>query len=169
MLVTLVLVALISLLALGAGQTTRMQRRLATNEATRQIALQAAEAGLRAAESVISNASELAFFCHDGDARYAITSETELTKDEHWKDLETQGAETEFSLYDSATDGFIPHPRYLIGCIDSELIDGHQELGSVIKGQTEENPERRYFFRVFSIGFGPGGDAKQRLEARYVF
>jgi|GEM_PF-3086097 len=167
LLITLVLVALISLLAFGASQATRMQQQLATNEAASQIAFQAAEAALRSAENSINNASALDLFCNADAARYNITTMAELEKDDHWKSLETLGAEADFSLYDS--DTFIPTPRYLIGCIAPELIDNYVKADPAVKGQSEEKLEQRYFFRVFSIGYGPGGRAIQRLEARYVY
>lgn len=175
LLITLVLVALISLLAFGAGQATRMQQQLATNEAASQIAFQAAEAALRAAEQEIADADDLALFCEIGPSRYAITTETELVDDDHWQALEApesqaiHGANVDFSLYDGASGDFMPEPRYLIGCIDANLVDSYLESESAGVGKNTVTLESRYFFRVFSVGFGPGGKTRKRLEARYVF
>lgn len=169
LLVTLVLVALIAMLAFGAGEITRMQQRLATNDAARQMAFQAAEAGLRAAEQAITSTDELSLFCNAGGARYNVTTVDALESDDHWKALESQGAAADLTLYDGGSSGFVPTPRYMIGCISPAQIDGYENVDATVKGQAEENPDKRYFFRVFSIGFGPGGRAVQRLEARYVY
>lgn len=169
LLVTLVLVALVTLLAISASQATRLQQQLATNEATRQIAFQAAEAALRSAEHVITSASDLALFCNAGGERYNITTLAQLEDDAAWRSAETSGAEASFTLYDSDSGAFIPKPRYLIGCIAPSLVGDYQEVDPAVKGQAEEDPEQRYFFRIFSIGFGPGHRAVQRLEARYVY
>ncbi|GHB33518.1 pilus assembly PilX family protein [Salinicola rhizosphaerae] len=169
LLVTLVLVALIAMLTFGAGEITRMQQRLATNDAARQMAFQAAEAALRSAEQAITSTDELSLFCNTGGARYNITTADALESDDHWKSLESQGAAADFTLYDGGGDSFVPTPRYLIGCISPALIDGYEDVDAAVKGQAEENPDKRYFFRVFSIGFGPGGRSVQRLEARYVY
>ena len=169
LLITLILVALISLLAFGASQATRTQQQLASNEVASQIAFQAAEAALRAAESVLSNANELALFCNAGGARYNITTQDDLDQDTRWQSLESLGTVADFTLYSSDSGTFVPAPRYMIGCIAPALIDDYQTVDPAVKGQIEEDPEQRYFFRVFSIGFGPGGRAVQRLEARYVY
>ncbi|MGQ7245204.1 pilus assembly PilX family protein [Salinicola sp. V024] len=175
LLITLILVALISLLAFGASQATRTQQQLATNEAASQIAFQGAEAGLRAAEQEIAEADDLALFCNTGSSRYAITTETELFNDDHWKSLEAaeseafHGAAVGFSLHDSASGDFMRAPRYLVGCIDANLVNSYLGSESAEVGKNTVTLEPRYFFRVFSIGFGPGGTMRKRLEARYVF
>lgn len=169
LLVTLVMVALVSMLALAVSDSTRVQQQLSANEAARQMAFQAAEAGLRSAEVAIENSGDLGLFCNAGGERYSITTLDGLDDDTHWQSLERTGAVANFTLYSSDSGGFMPAPRYMIGCVAPALVDGYQEVDPAVKGQAEEDPEQRYFFRVFSIGFGPGGRAIQRLEARYVY
>ncbi|WP_295038914.1 PilX N-terminal domain-containing pilus assembly protein [Salinicola sp.] len=169
LLVTLVMVALVSMLALAISDSTRVQQQLSANEAARQMAFQAAEAGLRSAELAIDGSGDLGLFCNAGGERYNITTRDGLDNDAHWQSLERAGAVADFTLYSSASGDFMPAPRYMIGCIAPSLVDGYQEVDPAVKGQAEEATEQRYFFRVFSVGFGPGGRAVQRLEARYVY
>ncbi|WP_110669122.1 pilus assembly PilX family protein [Salinicola halophilus] len=169
LLVTLVLVALISLLTLGASETARLQQRLASNELAHQMAFQAAEAALKDAERRISETADLTLFCSGGDAVYPITTQAGLEDDDRWRRLEQQGRAVDLSLYSVEGSELAPPPRYLVGCIAPALIDGYFDTEPVVKGQASESANPRYFFRVFAIGYGPAGQARQRLEARYVF
>jgi type IV pilus assembly protein PilX len=147
LLITLVLVALISLVAFGAGATTSLQQHLSSNEVANQIAFQAAQAALREAESAINSAN---FDCYDIDAEGAAD-------DKRWEQLESQGNQATFSLYDSLSDDWIPAPRYAIGCVTG--------LGSAVVGQSVSTTR---YFRVFSVGYGPDRKTRLRLEARYA-
>lgn len=169
LLVTLVLVALIALLAFGTGESARLQQRLASNELADQIAFQGAEAALKAAEQLLSDTADLDLVCNGGEATYVIDTQQALDDDAHYTQLETNGREVDFLLYASDTQATVARPRYMIGCIAPELIENYWDTEPMVKGQAIESVQPRYFFRVLSLGFGPGGRAERRLEARYVF
>lgn len=54
LIVSLMLLLVMTLLGLGASQSTRMQERMAGNQRDIELAMQGAEAGLRASESMVS-------------------------------------------------------------------------------------------------------------------
>jgi type IV pilus assembly protein PilX len=54
LIVSLMLLLVMTLLGLGASQSTRMQERMAGNQRDVELAMQGAEAGLRASESMVS-------------------------------------------------------------------------------------------------------------------
>ncbi|MFC4312109.1 PilX N-terminal domain-containing pilus assembly protein [Steroidobacter flavus] len=63
--VSLLLLLVMTLLGLGASQSTRLQERMAGNQRDQEIALQGAEASLRAAERVLSPATEVLTRCRE--------------------------------------------------------------------------------------------------------
>jgi len=172
LLVTLVLVALISLLAFSNSQTTRLQQHLSSNEHASRIAFQAAEAALQAAERRLNEADaidKLAAVCLGGTTgTYEILSEEELKEDIHWQNVAEQGIAADFALSEKGI-GLSQPPRYMIGCIAKTAIEGYMSPGGMVKGQAPEISDPRHFFRVFAVGFGPGDRMKRILEARYVY
>ncbi|SDM11642.1 PilX N-terminal [Modicisalibacter muralis] len=171
LLITLVLVALVSVLAFSNSQTTRLQQHLSSNEHASRIAFQAAEAALQAAEARLDAADgidKLAAVCLGGAAdTYEILSAEALEEDAHWQDVAEQGAVANFAL--STGLSLSRQPRYMIGCIAKTAIEGYMSSGGMVKGQAPEITDPRYFFRVFAVGFGPGARMKRILEARYVY
>src|SRR5688572_905471 len=66
--VSLLLLLVMTILALGASQATRMQDRMATNLRDSDLALQSAEAGIRTAERLVDdpNLTAAPFACSSG-------------------------------------------------------------------------------------------------------
>jgi len=58
LIVSLLLLLVMTLLGLGASQSTRMQERMAGNQRDVELAMQGAEAGLRASESLLSQTAD---------------------------------------------------------------------------------------------------------------
>ncbi len=69
--ISLLLLLVMTLLGLGASQSTRLQERMAGNQRDQEIALQGAEASLRAAEAMLSPAVEVVTRCHEPGASCA--------------------------------------------------------------------------------------------------
>jgi type IV pilus assembly protein PilX len=63
MVVSLLLLLVMTVLALAASQSTRMQEKMAGNSRDHDLALQSAEAGLRAGEAAIVALTKIAPFC----------------------------------------------------------------------------------------------------------
>lgn len=66
MVVSLLLLLIMTVLALGASQATRMQERMAGNARDHDLALQSAEAGVRAAERVVKGMTSAPPTCSTG-------------------------------------------------------------------------------------------------------
>ncbi|MHB0777336.1 pilus assembly PilX family protein [Halomonas sp. WWR20] len=171
LLVTLVLIALLALLAFSGSETTRLQQRLARNDQSGEIAFQAAEAALREALHEIESAPQLAGFCLNNIKRYTIDS-TGKFYDDNNAAIEAalkQGVTVDFLLGDGQGVKLSIVPRYVISCINEETIEGYTATTSMVEGQNETAANDYHFFRIYAQGFGPAGDISRIIEARYVF
>lgn len=155
LLVTLVLVALMALLAFSGSETTRLQQRLASNDQAAQIAFQAAETALREAINTINDkAPYLTGFCNSaGSSRYNINID-DLDADDGYPRLENADEVDDFQLGDGTGITMIKQPRYIVACVDKP---------------DSATPPSSYYFRIYAQGFGPGGQISRVIEARYVF
>lgn len=155
LLVTLVLIALMALLAFSGSEATRLQQRLATNDQAAQTAFQAAEAALREAINTIDDkAPYLTGFCNSaGSSRYNIDIDDMDTDDGHSR-LEDAYEIEGFQLGDGSGIAMTKQPRYLVACIDKP---------------DSATPPSSYYFRIYAQGFGPSGQISRIIEARYVY
>lgn len=171
LLVTLVLIALMSLLAFSGSENTHLQQRLASNDQAAQIAFQAAEAGLKEAVNQITSAPQMAGFCKGDANRPTIDSLQALNTDDALQVLATHGVEIEFKVGDAsgAHLSMDVAPRYVISCIDEEAIEGYTPPQSMVEGKNESAADGYHFFRIYAQGFGPQGKISRLIEARYVF
>lgn len=155
LLVTLVLIALMAMLAFSGSEATRLQQRLASNDQAAQIAFQAAEAALREAINMINDeAPYLTGFCNSaGSSRYYINID-DLDTDDGYSRLEDANEIDDFQLGDGSGISMTRQPRYIIACIDKP---------------DSATPPSSYYFRINAQGFGPSGQISRIIEARYVF
>lgn len=169
LLVTLVLIALTSLLAFSGSQSTRLQQRLISNDQAAQIAFQAAEAALLEGLAELESAPQLANFCTEAQG-YNIASLDELNADDVDKALvEGESIDSSLGGDDEGIDSpQTQAPRYAIGCIDEAAVQDFTRAQSLVVGKGEVRGEDYYFFRIFARGFGPNGRISRTLEARYV-
>lgn len=152
LLVTLILIALMALLAFSGSEATRLQQRLASNDLAAQIAFQAAEAALREGIAELDNAAPyLTGFCAGSGANYEIEID-DLANDDGYKRLES-GTVIDFKLGDVSGITISKPPRYLIACIEKP---------------DNATPPTNFYFRVYAQGYGPRGEITRTLEARYV-
>lgn len=174
LLVTLVLVALLALLAFSGSEATRLQQRLASNSQAAQIAFQAAEAALNQAVSVLYSHIDLSQFCNISKPyTYAINDITEWKTDTHWKEVKNIGEPVPFNGLEGKV-GYAktitpPPPRFLIGCVDPDAVEGFTPQRSMVEGKAEAAEGTYYFFRIYAQGFGPEGKISRMIEARYAF
>ncbi|SHF64972.1 Tfp pilus assembly protein PilX [Modicisalibacter ilicicola DSM 19980] len=163
LLVTLILVALMALLAFAGSDTIRLQQRLATNDHVGQIAFQAAEAAISEAFNTFNQAPHRINFCNGVAERYDIDTTIALDNDDfrgvaNWTDVPL--ALSGINLARS--------PRYVIACVDKSAIPDYNLLEDLTVGTEEKQPEYK-FFRVYAQGFGPQGRISRTIEAHYVF
>ena len=70
LMVTLVIVLIVTLLGVSSVQTTNLQVRMSRNARDGRVAFQAAEAGLRVAESLLSTESSLTAYQANSSGKY---------------------------------------------------------------------------------------------------
>lgn len=152
LLVTLVLIALMALLAFSGSEVTRLQQRLASNDQAAQIAFQAAEAALHEAIVEIKKSDSAVGFCgYMGSA--CITTEKPFTVNIH--DRLEKGQSVDFELGDGTGIVMSEWPRYT-------FIHDKSEACSMVGG------EKCYNYLIYAQGFGPNGQISRIIEARYV-
>lgn len=169
LIVSLLLLVVVTVLALGAGQTTRMQERIAGSQRNYDLAFQSAEAALRAGERWVKDPSR---------KRPPVTS-NQLGAEVYERNLiRNQVAYTEQAYQDDrwwaararpyATDGnqisgagmAVRDPMFYI-----EFIEEVPDILS--KPPTGAAPTRLYY-RIVSRGLGGTADATVVLHSTFV-
>lgn len=171
LLVTLVLIALMALMAFSGSENTRLQQRLASNDQAAQIAFQAAEAALKEAVEQIMSAPQVASFCKGNDDRPTIDELETLNSDNVLQVLAEHGTDIAFTVGDASGEQ-LPlgaQPRYVINCVEEGAIEGYTPPQSMVEGKNETAVGEYFFFRIYAQGFGPRGQLSRVIEARYVF
>lgn len=74
--VALMLLVILSMIGVTVAQMQTVEERMARNEDSRQLAMQAAEAGLRGAEFFLLNAPAVGFFANDTNGLYVVSPTT---------------------------------------------------------------------------------------------
>jgi len=161
--VSLVLLLIMTILAITISQTTRMQERMTGNARDSDLSFQAAEAGLRRAETFLETSASQPVACAAaGCVVYQIaTPQAVLPFDlrnqiKSWWDNNAQ-------LYSAATGQTIPgvtvQPQYVI-----------QELGFIPDSLTVGKgvPSGRTFYRNTAHGYGGSPAAQAVIEGTYT-
>lgn len=171
--VVLMLLTITMVLGIGAVQISLMGERSARNDRDYQIAWQASEAGLMDAEfdidpknsgtstrsEIFSPENALAFLdgCGDSGNSLGLCMPTTSGKPV-WLEVdldELNGRAVKFGkftgrTFDSGNTGLKPAqaPQYIIELIDDTAARGDASIGR----------EKKYVYRITSIGFGPRND-----------
>jgi type IV pilus assembly protein PilX len=74
--VALMLLLILSMIGVTVARMQTVEERMARNEHSRQLAMQAAEAGLRSAEFFLLNAPAVGFFANDTGGLYVVSPTT---------------------------------------------------------------------------------------------
>lgn len=150
--ISLIILLVVSLLAVGGMQGTIMQERMSANMHDRELAFQAAEAGLREAEAMLlSNPPD------------AITN-TDGVYDINHADTPNWGAATPsdgagFLTYGGSLNGVAKQPQYYVEQI--EIIP----TGTPMDGSAPPPPIA--YYRITALGFG--ATEQSRVIVRSVF
>jgi type IV pilus assembly protein PilX len=155
LIVSMLLLLVLTVLAIGASQTTRLEERMAWNARDTDLAFQAAEAGLRAAEKYISITPLLptcvvpaSATCYVLDQGYFAT--TDLTRrDRPW--WEANG-----KAFGTSTLGVAVQPRYVI-----------EEFQFVPFSLRADATEGKTYYK--STAWSPGGTETSHAVVESVF
>jgi type IV pilus assembly protein PilX len=159
LIVTLVILLVVTLLVISSVQSTKLQMLMSRNARDGRVAFQAAEAGLRIAESRLETESSLAGYQANGSGKYIerIAGETN-----RWaEDATWQGTNSLTVPYsDSATS-----PRYIIEFVGTIIAEEDWLNMDNVGGGV--GADRTQMFRVTAIGTGKTGAAKSMVQSTY--
>lgn len=172
--VSLLILLVMTVLGVAAMGTTTLQERMANNNRQQQVAFQAAEAALRAAETYLGNnvnsvtaltvnfnsaAPMIGLYAErapmTGVATYPLPAGFDIYNDNDWL---TAGNTVEVNTVTSVTQ----RPRYLIEYVG--------RVGPPPNEYSGKKPDtRQYGFRITAIGWGEGAapNARHVLQSSY--
>lgn len=153
LLVSLVMLLLITLVAVGSMQGTILQERMTANLRDRDLAFQAAEAALREAEAVAEN--NLTNILTNQNGLYSIGSDD--TPDWRTRTLDEGNGAIE---YVGDFPGVAVQPRFYV-----ERIDTLQPAGTETEAGVSLPPPP--YFRITAIGFGGSVNTSVVLTSVY--
>lgn len=158
LIVGLIMVLLISLVALAAIRGSGLQELMAGNVRDRNLAFQAAEAGLRDAEARLEQPSSLVF----GDSEAGLVTALDgSTNSGYWYNYSwtSQSVQTSLSL-----NGVSQAPRYVIEEVLHTAIAG-ADGGSIEFDPSTNAPEILY--RVTALGYGATDGSTVILQSTF--
>lgn len=166
--VSLLLLLVMTVLALGASQATRMQERMAGNARDRDLALQSAEAGLRAGERFVDNpaVTSAPFTCSSGHCtiyELGILTQTLTYEDQAFSDgtwWTTNAWDYAATQSIGGTGLALTDPQYYI----EELEEVTDSLTSPPTGP----PPSRIYYRITSRAAGGTATAQVVLQSTFA-
>ena len=165
--VSLLLLLVMTMLALGASQATRMEERMAGNARDRDIAFQSAEAGLRAGERVIDNPALTAAPYPCDSPPCQIFELGTLTTDlayqaEPWWTTNAWKYSVSAAMSKSSSDSAVAirEPMY--------FIEEIEEVTDTLTIQPTGPSPSRVFYRVTSNGAGGTENAQVVLQTTFA-
>lgn len=167
MVVSLILLLIMTLLALGASQTTRLQERMAGNSRDADIALQSAEAGLRDGERFVNSQVTAPSQCATLSSTCKVfqlgilPSQLGIQSKSWWDTNGTdyRGAGNQIAKTGSET---MPaeDPKF--------VIEQLEEIADSLAASSSGPPPARLFYRVTSESFGASSTAQAVLQTTYA-
>ncbi len=164
LLVTLIMVGIMSVIAVSAIRGSSMQEAMAGNLHDRNLAFQAAEAGLRVAEKSLINAKTMNF---DQDSNGLFNDQNQLNKTsvrswtpEQWDEDSISVAKADVSLSSSI------YPQYVIEKISAVDL-GSTSGESVEFGGLGHSATQTVVFRITSRGFGLTDRSEVIVQSTY--
>jgi len=160
--VSLILLLIMTILALTVSQTSRMQERMAGNARDSDLSFQAAEAGLRGAETYLTNQTSQPVAC--SGASCEVFQKDVLPADLRAQDPITfwDARATEYGTGPNdlgGTGGVSRNPQYVI-----------EELGFIPDSLTVGKgvPSGRTYYKNTAHGFGGTQSAQTVVESTYT-
>ena len=133
----LVLLLVMTLLGIVSLRTTLVEERMSADMYDRSLAFQAAEAGLRAGESLAATRPNLTGPCSNGRCGYPVTTAADVWKDETvWTNAPTATVDL---------DGAVASPKYIIELLADQVpAKGTCTTSGDISETSCGGTERRY-------------------------
>ena len=153
--VALIFLLLLSIVGLGAMQSSTLQERMAGNSRDMNTAFQAAEAALREAETYLTSVTLGTFTSTGTDGRYACTAGTECIPD--WADSSSTGWKAKTG---TALNSVHKTPEYVI----RRLPPIADPSGSLVSDQPASTLE---IYEITARGFGTSGESAAVVRTLY--
>ncbi len=165
LLVGLVMLLLMTIVGLAAVRNSEIQELMAGNLRDRNLAFQAAEAGLRAGEEALNGGTLPAF---DGSAIGFVKADSEAMKhsssidfwDSYAWEKDKASVQTALGL-----EWVNEQPRYVVEEVTSTTAAGG--LGGAIDFESSLTPEKAIFYRITSRGVGGTGSSIVVLQSTF--
>lgn len=159
LIVTLVIVLIVTLLGVSSVQTTNTQMRMSRNARDGRVAFQAAEAGLKVAESLLATESSLTAYQANSNGKYVARAVGQVDR---WdEDATWQGGNSVLVDYTDSAES----PRYIIEFIKTVVSEEDRLNMDNVGGGTGSG--RTQMFRVTSFGTGKTASAKAMIQSTY--
>lgn len=159
LIISLVMVLLMSIMALSAIRGSGMQELMAGNMRDNNLAFQAAEAGLREAESVLDQDILPAF---DGSVAGFIAASPNSIRAGYWHNYDWSNSVVADHL---ELEWLANQPRYVIE--EMRYLPTAGSGGSGIDFASSLNAEDAVIYRITSIGIGGSQDSRVILQTTY--
>lgn len=173
--ISLLLLLIMTLLGLGASQSTRLQERMAGNQRDQELALQAAEAALRYAEANVSaeapNVNRCSLpggaSCDTYDLRKLVDADTRVAldlasqSDEWWAQWGRQ-------LGSDADDGNVEFEIEGVATPPELIVEHMGDFSDVLSGGGSSFNVVREFYNVTARSTGQTESAKVVIQSTYA-
>jgi type IV pilus assembly protein PilX len=158
---SLILLLLLTLLGVASMQTTTLEEKMAGNLEQKALAFQAAEAGLRDAESWLNNTVILPDF----DGTKGLYQPADVDETPNWKAVDWT-SDTAVRTYQSADLGVTPPyplPRYIIEFMNEMAVD-YSDSEKLMP----EPEDKQGVYRITSRGVSTNGRGEVILQTTFI-
>jgi len=172
--VSLLLLLVITVLALGASQTTRLQERMSAGMRDRDLAFESSEAGLRNGERIIDSLLVAPSPCTSGRCqvydRSVLPASMAFQTQTWWNDNSWAYAtdETFSTTQHTAGSGGLISARGMAGADPQFLVEELEEVPDSLSVPPTGPPPSRIYYRITSAAQGGSQQAQVVLQSTFA-
>jgi len=172
--VSLLLLLVMTVLALGASQTTRLQERMSANMRDRDLAFESSEAGLRNGERIIDSLTVAPTPCTSGRCQVydrAFLPAAMAFQTQTWWDTQSWGYKTDVtfdSTHRTAASGGLISGSGMAGADPQFVVEELEEVTDALTVPPTGPPPSRIYYRVTSASQGGSAQAQVVLQSTFA-
>lgn len=172
--VSLLLLLVMTVLALGASQTTRLQERMSANMRDRDLALEAGEAGLRNGERIIDSLTVAPSPCTSGRCQIydrAILPTTMGFQTQAWWTANAWSYITDATFSTTrhtASSGGLISGSGMAGADPQFVVEEVEEVADALSVPPTGPPPSRLYYRITSAAQGGSAAAQVVLQSTFA-
>jgi len=170
----LLLLLVMTVLALGASQTTRLQERMSANMRDRDLAFESSEAGLRNGERIIDSLTVAPTPCTSGRCQVydrAFLPTAMAFQTQTWWDTQSWGYKTDVtfdSTHRTAASGGLISGSGMAGADPQFVVEELEEVTDALTVPPTGPPPSRIYYRVTSASQGGSAQAQVVLQSTFA-